>query len=212
VKRPLLLAALIAAMPSPALAEGWVCEVFERGDPNRPAHMWVPVNADRSRGLTGFMVSWASQPGHIAEQQYNWLGIPADATLLWQPDEIELGIRSPRTDPRGWIVFTSPGAQPVHLRAERAAHWLRDFRMTWVSASQGLQVAPLWAGRNWTAALFDRRGRPLGRQPLQLPDRAAMQAMFTRMKTELDRLLTDPARHCRAIPDPTPEELEQQVI
>lgn len=214
MKRLLLLAALLAAIPAPASAQarGWNCELFERDDPGRPAHMFAIVGADGSRGPIGFTISWARPPDPVAEQRYIWRGIAPDAAILAPPDEIELGIRAPRVDPRGWIVFTSPGAEPVNLLAAGATRWLPSYRTAWVSAARDLQVAPLWAGRDWTAELFNRYGRSFGRQPLLLPDREAAQAVFIRMKTALDRMLADPPSHCRAVSIGTRTERQEPAI
>ena len=80
--------------------------------------------------------------------------------------------------------------------------------MAWVTIEDGYVISQLWSRPPARANYIDRRGRPLGNAEMLLPVAADAQALFTRMRAELERKAADPAANCRALPDAPPEEGE----
>lgn len=131
-----------------------------------------------------------------------WVAIPRDAITLWKPDWLHFGIDSGRTDRRGYIRFGHASYLHPLVRREGMLSRLRTWRQTWVKIEDPLVLAQLWEHWPRSAELFDRRARLLGSSDIRFPEPAAVQALFTRMRTELERRAADPATHCSTIPDP----------
>ena len=70
----------------------------------------------------------------------------------------------------------------------------------------------MWPRSGWVAEHFDSRGATLGSVAIVLPSEDLVQPLFARMRAELDRKTAHPERHCRHIPEPTPEELMEQQV
>lgn len=217
----LLAAGLIAAQapepaptPEPARAiESWTCKVKEQLDHHVSGMLQMLVYPDGSRRQLSYYVNWADQPGYIAEQRMSWIWIPLDATRLWKPDDIGFSVDSERTDEQGSVVFTSPGSGRMDQSARGMVKSLRPtFPATWVSVDDAYLIAQLWAGWPWEARLSDRKGAVLGSQAILLPGAEPSQAMFTRLRAELDRVAQDPAGKCNANLEPSEWDRIQEVI
>lgn len=161
------------------------------------------VYPDGTRRELAFYINWSDQPGYVAMQMASWLGIPQDAAQLWKPDKIEFSVNSKRTDKRGFVIFESPVGGQISEPARAMAKSLRpQFSSTWISVDDGYLVSRLWAGWPWQAKLRDRNGAALGVQAILLPGPETAQAMFARLKIELDGYVADKATKCSANPEP----------
>ena len=195
-------------------AAKWNCSVFEQVDSNVSAYLETLVDEPGPlKRHVDFYVSWAQQPGYMAEQQLSWVGIPQDAVRLWKPDRYYFGISSETTDRDGFIVFKGPGHERVSAPSELMVRSLRPhFPITAVSAHEGWLVWRLWSGDGWTAEMFDSKGKSLGQSAILLPPATVLQPLFARMRAELDRKAASPQGVCYAIPEPTQQELEDALI
>ena len=86
------------------------------------------------------------------------------------------------------------------------------FRSSWVNLVDAYLVSKLWAGWPWEARLTDRKGTTLGTQVILLPGPAVAQAMFTRLRAELDRSAAERATKCQPNLGPDAYELMLQTI
>jgi hypothetical protein len=73
-------------------------------------------------------------------------------------------------------------------------------------------MAHLWAGWRWKVILSDRKGMPLGSQEILLPGPEQAQAMFARLRAELDRRAQAPAANCTPNLEPTQQEIDEQSM
>lgn len=213
--RALVLLALAAAAPLQAESrDRWNCNASAQID----THVWAYLETLLSepgavRRHLDFYVSWAQQPGYMAEQQYVWVGIPVDATRLWKPDRIYFGLAGDRTDEQGLVLFSSAAVPRIDMPADRLVRSLRPtFNVTAVTIEDASLRTRLWEGGGWTAAHIDRQGNPLGQGALLLPTEAAIQPVFARLRAEVERRAADPDRYCRIIPEPTRQELEERQV
>jgi len=161
-----------------------------------------------------FYIYWVPQRGYIASQTMSWIGVPRDATSLWKPDRIEFGIAGSETDEAGFIRFDSlQGVSLYSVVRPASVRSLRPtFDLSWVKIEDASVIAQLWHRPARRVSYIGRGGRSLGEADILLPLPGEAQTLFTRMRAALERKLADPAAHCRAIPDPTPEELMEQAI
>jgi hypothetical protein len=217
-----VLAGLLALSPAPAPApapaeperaiESWTCSVKEQLDQHVSGMLQMMVYPDGSRQGLSYYVSWADQPGYIAEQQMNWIWIPLDATKLWKPDEIGFSVDSRQADDKGVIYFEGPTLARISHPAGGMVEALPTFQTTWVKLIDRYLVARLWAGWPWRAEVLDRKGATLGSQAILLPGPEASQAMFTRLRSELEREAQARGPKCSPNLEPSQEELERAVI
>jgi hypothetical protein len=211
----ILFASLTFGLTSTAAAEDrWTCSVGEQLNDNLSASLHaVLADPGPTPRLIEFYVSWARQRGYMAEQQLVWVGIPARETRLWKPDRYYFGIMGDRTDGEGFLVFRSPtSGRTDRVSAGSMVRWLPDFQTNAVRVEDAGLRARLWGGANWNAELSDHEARPVGSTPILLPPEAVIQPIFGRMRAELERMMADPAQHCREVPQLTPEELEWNQI
>lgn len=214
VKRGLLLASFWLAGTSSAWGAGWNCSVTDELDENRTAMMETLVGVEDDPATLDFYLYRVPQRGYIASQSMTWIGIPRAAASLWKPDRIEFGIPGRETDEDGFIRFDS--LQQVSLYSVVRPASVRSLRPTfdlsWVKIEDASVIAQLWHRPARRVSYIGRGGRSLGETEILLPAPADAQTLFTRMRAALERKLADPAAHCRALPDPTPEELMEMVI
>ena len=187
-------------MPTPnSTVSSWTCTAKEQLDQHVSGMLQVLVYPGGERRELSFQLNWADQPGYIAEQQAIWFGIPPDAAQLWKPDKIAFSVDSKRTDERGLVIFDSLAAGQIADPARVSVKSLRPtFPATWVSVDEGYLISKLWAGWPWRAKLIDRKGVTLGTQAILLPRPEVAQAMFARLKAELERLAAEKATKCSA--------------
>ncbi len=212
--RRLPFALLLLAAAAPVRAE-WTCHVADGIDARLRATMWMHVADGGGREPPGFEIHLRGEDGHGALQRMTWVGIPLAATILWKPDDIYFGITTERTDEQGILVFVQP--PPYGQRHSVSAGGMvrsvgPDFPLTPVTVEKGSLVQLLWAYGPWTVEYRDRNGQMLGTAAILLPRAEAAQALFARMRAELERKASDPARNCEPVPEPTDEELEDSVI
>jgi hypothetical protein len=193
--------------------ESWTCTAREQLDQHVSGMLQMLVYPDGGRRQLSFYINWSVQPGHMAEQQVSWVGIPPNAVQLWKPDEIAFSVEAKRTDKKGAVTFTSSAFGQISEPAEGKVRSLRpNFRSSWVSLDDSYLVSKLWDGWPWEARLTDRNGATLGTQAMLLPRPETAQAMFTRLKAELDRSATERATKCTPNFGPDEDQLMQQVI
>lgn len=215
--RLLTLAAVIASVqpssPPPPVIESWTCTVKEQLDRNVSGMLQVLVYPSGERRELSFQINWSAQPGYMAEQQLSWVGIPPAAVTLWKPDKIAFSVSTRRTDERGGITFDSSGFGKISEPARGKVRSLRPtFHSTWVSIDDAYLVSRLWSGWPWEVTLSDRKGVTLGSQAILLPPPEAAQAMFTRMRAELDQSAASKEKECAANPEPSEWERLHEVI
>lgn len=210
--RRLLAALLLLAAAVPARAQ-WTCHVADGIDARLRASMWMQVADGGGREPPGFEIHVRGEDGHGALQRMTWVGIPLDATILWKPDDIYFGIGTERTDEEGTLLFVQPPYGQRHgFSARGMVRSLGpDFPLTPVTVESGSLVQLLWRYGPWTVEYRDRNREMLGTATILLPRAEAAQALFTRMRAELERKASDPARNCEPIPEPTQQELEDSV-
>ena len=203
MRRAFAFAASLLTLAGQARAEGWNCSAAAELSPNLPAMMETLLGADRSRTTLDFYIWWVPQPRYIANQSMSWIGIPREATLLWKPDRIEFGVPGTRTDNEGYIQFESLRGNAFYsvIRPASVRSLRPTFQTNWVVIEDGAVIAQLWARPPGRVRYTDRRGEELGSLEILLPAAADAQAVFTRMRAELERKATDPQTHCRALPD-----------
>lgn len=214
MKRLLALALASLASAAPAWGAGWNCSVRDELDENRTAVMETLVGMEGAPATLDFYLYWVPQRGHIASQTMSWIGIPRDATLLWKPDRIEFGVPDSETEEAGFIRFDSlQGVSLYSVVRPASVRSLRPtFEVSWVKIEDASVIAQLWHRPARRASYVGRDGRNLGEADILLPLPAEARTLFARMRAALERKLADPGAQCRAIPDPTPEELMNQVI
>lgn len=172
----------------------------EQLDANVSGLLQMQVDEDGTRQPLDFYINWSRQRGHAAEQQMSWIDVPERAEWLWKPDSYAFSIPGKRPDRKGSLRLQSISGLHHSIPVGDVARSLwPSFKAAWVKLEDGATVARLWSASDWTADLYDRRGRQTGTLKLLLPGQAAAQSLFGRMRTELKRLASEPARHCQAI-------------
>jgi hypothetical protein len=210
----LIIAPPPAPPPEPERAvASWTCFANEQVDQHVSGMLEMIVTPDGRRASLSYYVNWSQQPHYIAEQQMRWVWIPLDATKLWKPDEIGLSVRTERDDDRGSVAFDSPEYGRLTPTGRGTFHSLRPtFHATWVSVGDAYLMAHLWAEWRWKVILSDRKGMPLGSQEILLPGPEQAQAMFARLRAELDRRAQAPAANCTPNLEPTQQEIDEQSM
>ena len=179
----------------------WTCTATEKLDSHNVAMLQAIVYPSGERGPPSFFINWLPAGGDIAKQQLAWYAIPRGTSRLWKPDSIAFEIPAGKPDRKGHLVLRS--AHYVHtIRAD--SHIVRSLRPTfsgsWVELQEWIDRTAVWAHEGWTVTAVDRRNKTLGVTEIGLPGATASQAAFTRLSAELERLESDPARHCHYNP------------
>lgn len=204
--------ALALAQPAVA-AERWHCSAHAQIDNHLSAYLETVLSDPPGGRHADFYISWAQQPGYIAEQQLTWIGIAPDETRLGKPDRFYFGVPGDRVDEEGFLRLNAAGEGGLLLPARPLIRSLRPtFNVTGVTIEAPTARTTLWRADGWTAELVDRQGQSLGRSAILLPSAATVGPVFARLRAELERKVADPAHHCREIPQPTQEEIEYNQI
>ena len=186
----------------------WSCSVAERIDPQTIAVFRSTPSEGGAADLPSFHVSYIAEGEQVISQQMGWYHVPRDNQRLGTPDLIAFSMPIPKPDRNGLLSFRTDGLRWSVRQEARTIRPLAGFGSSWVEFQGWIERNRFWSGSAWTVEAIDRRMRTMGVTEIRLPGPDRLQAAYERLRVELARFESDPAKHCEYYPPPQPTEEE----